>query len=390
LNATINIKEMQIPNNMLVSRNNPEGAILVSANVGHDGIFDSEYLLDELGRLANTAGADVIATLIQKKGRITPRYLLSKGKFEELKALVANTSTDIVIFDEELNPTQQSNISSELKCKVIDRTALILDIFAMHAHTHEGRLQVELAQLNYLLPRLKGKGLALSRLGGGIGTRGPGETKLEVDRRRIRSRIRVLNSKFAALGIQRDVQRKRRRKQNVPEVSLVGYTNAGKSTILNTLTTANVLVEDKLFSTLDPTTRRVRTLNGKLFLLSDTVGFIEKLPHQLIAAFKSTLDEVKESEVIIKVVDVSDPDFKRRLDAVIEVLGEIGCADKKSIISFNKTDLCAENNINRLKSLYPEAVFISAKNRAGLSDLVARVESMLSIEAMPSDYPSEY
>jgi GTP-binding protein HflX len=381
LNATINIKEMQVPNNMLVSRNNPEGAILVSANVGHDGNFDSEYLLEELGRLANTAGADVIATVIQKKGRITPRYLLSKGKFEELKALVENTPTDIVIFDEELTPTQQSNISSELKCKVIDRTALILDIFAMHAHTHEGRLQVELAQLNYLLPRLKGKGLALSRLGGGIGTRGPGETKLEVDRRRIRSRIRVLNSKFAALGIQRDVQRKRRRKQNVPEVSLVGYTNAGKSTILNTLTTANVLVEDKLFSTLDPTTRRVRTLNGKLFLLSDTVGFIEKLPHQLIAAFKSTLDEVKESEVIIKVVDVSDPDFKRRLDAVMEVLGEIGCADKKSIISFNKTDLCVENNINRLKSLYPEAVFISAKNRAGLPDLVARVESMLSIES---------
>jgi GTP-binding protein HflX len=381
---------MQAPNNKLVYRDKPEEAILVSANVGNSGDFNSEYLLEELGRLANTAGADVIATVIQKKGCITPRYLLSKGKFEELKALAANTSADIVIFDEELTPTQQSNISSELKCKVIDRTALILDIFAMHAHTHEGRLQVELAQLNYLLPRLKGKGLVLSRLGGGIGTRGPGETKLEIDRRRVRSRIRALNNKFAALGIQRNVQRKRRRKQNIPEVSLVGYTNAGKSTILNSLTTANVLVEDKLFSTLDPTTRRVHTSNGRLFLLSDTVGFIEKLPHQLIAAFKSTLDEVKESEVIIKVVDVSDPDFKRRLDAVIEVLGEIGCADKKSIISFNKTDLCDGNNINRLKSLYPDAAFISAKSRIGLSDLVARVEGMLSMETKPSDYLSEY
>jgi GTP-binding protein HflX len=381
---------MQAPNNKLVYRDKPEEAILVSANVGNSGDFNSEYLLEELGRLANSAGADVIATVIQKKGCITPRYLLSKGKFEELKALAANTSADIVIFDEELTPTQQSNISSELKCKVIDRTALILDIFAMHAHTHEGRLQVELAQLNYLLPRLKGKGLVLSRLGGGIGTRGPGETKLEIDRRRVRSRIRALNNKFAALGIQRNVQRKRRRNQNIPEVSLVGYTNAGKSTILNSLTTANVLVEDKLFSTLDPTTRRVHTSNGRLFLLSDTVGFIEKLPHQLIAAFKSTLDEVKESEVIIKVVDVSDPDFKRRLDAVIEVLGEIGCADKKSIISFNKTDLCDGNNINRLKSLYPDAAFISAKSRIGLSDLVARVEGMLSMETKPSDYLSEY
>lgn len=375
---------------MQVSRDNPERAILVSANIGHEGNFDPEYLLEELGMLANTAGAEVVATIIQKRGTITPRYLLSKGKFEELKTLAVNIAADIVIFDEELTPTQQSNISSELECKVIDRTALILDIFAMHAHTHEGGLQVELAQLNYMLPRLKGKGLVLSRLGGGIGTRGPGETKLEVDRRRIRSRIRALNGKITALGIQRDVQRKKRRKQNIPEVSLVGYTNAGKSTVLNALTTANVLVEDKLFSTLDSTTRRVRTSDGRLFLLSDTVGFIEKLPHQLIAAFKSTLDEIKESEVIIKVVDVSDLDFKRRLDAVMEVLGEIGCAGKKSIVAFNKIDLCDENKINRLKSLYPEVIFISAKKRVGLSDLVARVDSMLLSKVLLSDYSPEY
>ena len=385
------MKETQVHKyNMLTSRDTPERAILVSANVGHKEYFDPEYLLEELRLLSNTAGAEVVATVIQKKGSLTSRYLLSKGKFEELKSLAADTSAEIVIFDEELTPTQQSNISIELKCKVIDRTALILDIFAMHAHTHEGRLQVELAQLNYLLPRLKGKGVALSRLGGGIGTRGPGETKLEVDRRRIRQKVRALNRKIAALSIQRDVQRKKRKKQNIPEVSLVGYTNAGKSTILNALTTAKVLVEDKLFSTLDPTTRRIRTPDGIMFLLSDTVGFIEKLPHLLIAAFKSTLDEVKESEVIIKVVDASKSEFKRQLDAVMEVLDEIGCADKKSIIAFNKIDLCDDNSMKRLKSLYPDAVLISAKNRIGLSDLVVRVEGTLSEEKLSSEYLSEY
>jgi len=370
--------------------NKPENAVLVSANLDNSDNFDSEFLLNELERLANTAGAIIIGRLIQKRGNITSRYLLSKGKFDELKTIVSDTSADIVIFDEELTPSQQSIISNELKCKVIDRTALILDIFAMHAHTREGSLQVELAQLNYLLPRLKGKGTALSRLGGGIGTRGPGETKLEIDRRRIRTKIRVLNKKLDLLAVQRNVQRKKRRKHNIPEVSLVGYTNAGKSTILNSLTSANVVVEDKFFSTLDPTTRRVYTSKGSMFLLSDTVGLIEKLPHQLIAAFKSTLDEVKESEVIIKVVDISDPDFKRRMDAVIEALGEIGCADKKSIISFNKIDLCNENTIKRLRSLYPDAIFISAKNGKGLFEMVDRVYGMISAGKLLSDHFSEY
>ncbi|MCL2884713.1 MAG: GTPase HflX, partial [Oscillospiraceae bacterium] len=288
------------------TQNNPfEQAILVSVDTGE---WDAEVSLAELAELARTAGAAVCAMLTQKRGAPDGATCLGSGKLKELTELCENTAPDLVIFDLELTPTQQRRLTDALPCRVVDRTMLILDIFAARAHSAEGRLQVELAQLQYALPRLAGQGKELSRLGGGIGTRGPGESKLESDRRHIRRRIHVLKEDLAAVDARRGQLRERRQKDSVQTVALVGYTNAGKSTLLNRLTGADVLVEDKLFATLDPTSRALRLPDGRTVLLIDTVGFVRRLPHQLVQAFRSTLEEAVEADVLLNVCDASAPD----------------------------------------------------------------------------------
>ncbi|MBC7334560.1 MAG: GTPase HflX, partial [Actinobacteria bacterium] len=298
--------------------------------------IDFDQNVEELKNLAISAGAEVDGIVIHNQERPNPGHLISIGKLEEIGNLISEKEIDIVIFDEELSPTQQSNLQEKLGVKVIDRTALILDIFAQRAHSSEGKLQVELAQLNYMATRLKGKGVELSRLGGGIGTRGPGETKLEVDRRKIRKRIGQLEKKIQEISVRRDIQRKKREENNVFQISLVGYTNSGKSTLLNATTGANVLTRDMLFSTLDSTTRKLEVLSGYEVLLSDTVGFIEKLPHQLIASFKSTLEEVRRANLLLVVVDISNPNFENHILSVNKVLNEIGVLDTPTLVVFNK------------------------------------------------------
>lgn len=313
----------------------PERAVLVGIH-GVDAGRDPE--IEELARLADSAGAVVAATLVQHRTRPVPATFLGKGKIEELGQLCRRENADLVIADHELTPVQQRNLEEALDLKVIDRTALVLDIFARRAQTHEGRLQVELAQMTYLLPRLTGKGTALSRLGGGIGTRGPGETKLEVDRRRIRRRITDLRREIGEIRRHRSQQRRSRREAQFPTVALVGYTNAGKSTLLNALTDAGVFVEDKLFATLDPTVRKVVLPNGRPVLLIDTVGFITRLPTQLVAAFRATLEEVTEADVLVHIVDGSHPDWRDQMRAVVKVLRELDAAEKPTIVAVNKTD----------------------------------------------------
>lgn len=284
----------------------------------------------------------------------------------------------MVVFDDELSPSQQQHLEEEIGVKVLDRTALILDIFAQRAHTSEGKLQVELAQLEYNLPRLRGLWLHLSRLGGGIGTRGPGETQLEVDRRRVRQRIQRIKRELKEVAKNRETQRKKRHESAVYTVSLVGYTNAGKSTLLNALTGAEVLVEDKLFATLDSTSRCLKTPNHQPIVISDTVGFINKLPHQLVAAFRSTLDEVRDADLLLHVVDASHPNMREQMDAVESVLEEIGAAEKPRLTVLNKIDLLGDGDRERLRKVYPDAVLISAVSGAGLEDLVDKIESDLS------------
>ncbi|HET6947121.1 MAG TPA: GTPase HflX [bacterium] len=313
----------------------PERALLTGVH-GVDPGRDPE--IEELARLAESAGAVVVGTLVQHRTKPVPATFLGRGKVEELKRLSGQLGADLVIADHELTPVQQRNLEDALDLKVIDRTALVLDIFARRAQTHEGRLQVELAQMTYLLPRLTGRGTALSRLGGGIGTRGPGETKLEVDRRRIRRRITDLRAQIGEIRQHRALQRKARREAHFPTVALVGYTNAGKSTLLNALTDAGVFVEDKLFATLDPTVRKVTLPNGRPVLLIDTVGFITRLPTQLVAAFRATLEEVTEADVLVHVVDGSHPDWQNQMRSVDKVLAELDAGDKPTIIAVNKTD----------------------------------------------------
>jgi GTP-binding protein HflX len=297
-----------------------------------------EETLQELERLVETAGGETVGRIIQRREAPDPATYIGKGKLEELKALQAETQATTVIFDDQLSPAQQRNLERALEVKVLDRTALILDIFAQRARSHEGKLQVELAQMRYTLPRLGGKGLILSRLGGGIGTRGPGETKLEVDRRRIRSKIHDIEEEIKTVCAQRAVHRSRREQSGLPCIALVGYTNAGKSTLLNRLTDAGVLVEDKLFATLDPTIRLLILPSGRKVLLADTVGFIRKLPHALIAAFRATLEEVIYADVLMHVIDAGAPDWQEQSQAVYEVLKELDAADKPMITVMNKTD----------------------------------------------------
>lgn len=320
-----------------------ERAILIGMEWGrNDSLWTVDDSLEELKQLADTAGATVIKKFIQKRPKPDPAFFIGRGKVQELALYAQQENIDLCIFDDELSPAQQRNIESVMGIRILDRTALILDIFAQRARTNEGKLQVELAQLQYTLPRIMGKGLMLSRLGGGIGTRGPGETKLEVDRRRIRDRIAFIKDQIEKVKAVRSLHRSKRKKNNVFEVSLVGYTNAGKSTLLNKLTDAGVLSENKLFATLDPTTRSMELPNGEKVLLTDTVGFIRKLPHNLIEAFKSTLEEAKYADIIVHVVDVSNPDYEQQMSTVYATLKQLGVEGKPVITLFNKCDVLPE------------------------------------------------
>lgn len=362
-----------------------EKAIMVGVELQEDDPEQAAYSLEELARLVDTAGAQVLSQLTQKRSKPDTATFLGSGKAEEVAELCRSLGADLVIFDHELTPKQGRNLEAITGVRVIDRTQLILDIFARRARTSEGKVQVELAQLNYLLPRLAGKGVELSRLGGGIGTRGPGETKLEVDRRRIRQRITDLKEELENVKKHRDLLRRSRQEAPIPLVSLVGYTNAGKSTILRMLTGADVLVEDKLFATLDPTTRRVVLPNNEAVLLTDTVGFIQHLPHHLVAAFRATLEEVVEADLLLHVVDASHPNISGQIEAVNQVLESLGAADKPVLMVYNKIDLVDRAQLPRTGS-GPPAVLLSALSGQGFSDLLAAVDRLLAAGRMRTTF----
>lgn len=340
--------------------------------------WGAEESLAELGLLAETAGAEVVGRFWQKRDKPDPALFIGKGKAQEVAQLRQESDATLVIFDDVLSPAQQRNLEQVLGVKVVDRAALILDIFAQRARSHEGKMQVELAQLKYRLPRLGGQGLVLSRLGGGIGTRGPGETKLEVDRRRIRARISEIENAIGNVRKQRALHRKARQAANTPTVALVGYTNAGKSTLLNYLTQAGVLAEDKLFATLDPTTRMVKLPEGKEVLFTDTVGFIQKLPHQLIAAFRATLEEVVEADLLLHVVDASHPQWEEQREEVFKVLKELKSETKAMLMVYNKIDRVETSaEVNRM--LRDEnSVAVSAKTGMGIDALLTETERCLT------------
>jgi GTP-binding protein HflX len=353
----------------------PERALLVGmpGTRGEEG----EETLQELARLADTAGAAVAGVVVQHRTRPDPATAVGAGKVEEIRSRARSAGADMVIFDHELTPAQQRNLERALDTKVLDRTALVLDIFAQRARTREGRLQVELAQMTYLLPRLAGRGVLLSRLGGGIGTRGPGETKLEVDRRRIRTRITALGREITALQRQRRRERQSRRDAALPVAVLVGYTNAGKSTLLNALTRAHVLTADKLFATLDPTTRRVLLPDRRTLLLVDTVGFIQKLPHDLVAAFRATLEEVTAADLLIHVIDASHPRWTVQRAAVEQVLRELGAADMPRVTVLNKADRLSPEALRDVTAEEPHGILISAARGVGLASLLRHVAAAL-------------
>jgi len=357
-----------------------EKAIVVGVQHGEESDWEAEQSINELEQLALTAGAEVIAREKQRLDKPNVRTYIGPGKAEEIWQIARAEGAQLVIFDVDLSPSQQRNLEDIIpKIKIIDRTGIILDIFAQHAHSAEGKLQVELAQLNYLLPRLKGMWQHLERQGvGGVGLRGPGETQLESDKRMMRKRIQRLTKEIEDIKKNRSVQRKRRKKQGVFNVALVGYTNAGKSTLLNALTGSDVLVEDKLFATLDSTTRRLNINHKKEVVISDTVGFIKKLPHQLVAAFRSTLDEVKMADLLLHVVDASHPRLESQIRAVEDVLRTLEADDKPQIIVFNKTDLVNEIDRARLRKLYPDSVQVSAAQNIGLDDVRAAIEKAIS------------
>jgi len=331
---------------------------------------DWEESLAELERLADTANGQVVATLTQRRKMPDPRTYLGKGKVEEIKEAIQRGDANLLIIDGDVSPSQQRNLEKILEVQVIDRTGLILDIFAHRARTAEGKLQVELAQLNYLLPRLANMWSHLERIRGGIGLRGPGETQIETDRRLVRQRIALLKDKVDEIRHRRQVQRSQRAQSNIPLVSLVGYTNAGKSTLLNSLSQAGVFVEDKLFATLDPTTRDVTFPNGTRALVSDTVGFIRNLPTQLVAAFRATLEEVKSADILVHVVDASNQAWVEQEETVAAVLHELEADDKPTIMAFNKMDEVEDETILRhLAGQYPHVVFLSAKRGRGIEEL---------------------
>jgi len=333
-----------------------------------------EESLEELAFLTSSADAEVTCQTIQKRERIDPACFIGRGKASEIKNLCAEQEITTVIFDDDLSPAQQRNLEKIIERKVIDRTRLILDIFARRAHTQEGKLQVELAQLTYLLPRLTGKGVTLAQQVGGIGVRGPGEKKLEYDRRKVKERISKLQKEMNKVSRHREQQRQRRQRVPLPIIAIVGYTNSGKTTLLNTLTSSHVFVEDKLFSTLDPTIRRLILPNKEKVLLVDTVGFIHKLPHQLIAAFKATLEEVTSSDLLLHIVDTSHPEFQKQIVAVEKVLQELDALGKPTITIFNKMDLVKNKPLlPRLERKYKDSINISAKKGWGLDRLHDRI-----------------
>ena len=363
---------------------------LLLVGVATDSSDNVEESLDELEELSRTAGGEVICRIIQNRESIHPGTYVGKGKLDEIRELIYEFNIDTVVCDDELSPAQIRNLEEELEVKVIDRTVMILDIFAMRAGTSEGKIQVELAQQKYRLTRLVGLGRSLSRLGGGIGTRGPGEKKLEVDRRIIRDRISILNDRLDEVKRTRDVSRKKRSESHIPHVAIVGYTNAGKSTLLNTLTGAGVFEEDLLFATLDPTTRVYQYENGQQVLFTDTIGFINKLPHHLIDAFRSTLEEAKYADIILHVVDISNPTHDKQMEVVYDTLGRLGINDKPVITVFNKIDRLEDPGADDGSALRPlpeiieggdirsrKTVRISAKNRIGLDRMFSAIAEVI-------------
>jgi GTP-binding protein HflX len=351
-------------------------AILVGIAKNSSELRECEISLDELSRLADTAGAQTYAKVIQIKDSYDPRTLIGSGKVKEIADIAAASGAELVIFDEELSPAQIRNLENDIQnVTVIDRSMLILDIFALHATSGEGKLQVELAQLKYTAPRLVGKGLELSRQGGGIGSRGPGESKLETDRRHLHEKVVMLEARLRELENTRATMRAQRDRSGLTKVALVGYTNAGKSTLLNALTGANVLSENKLFATLDPTTRKMELPSGIQILLTDTVGFIRKLPHHLVKAFKSTLDEVRYADILLIVSDSSDPEIEEHIKVTQNVISELSEEEKPEIYVYNKCDLC--QNTDSLP-MQKKSVVLSAKDKNGIEELLSMIDGVIS------------
>jgi GTP-binding protein HflX len=364
LTATVTDLEVQV-----------QRAFLVGVELPGMATIDAEHSLEELSLLTETSGSDPVDTELVRRHQLDPATYIGSGKAEELGSLTKALDIDVVIFDNSLTPAQTRNLQRIFQCDVVDREALILDIFAQHATTKIGSLQVELAMLRYNLPRLRGKGKSMSQQGFGVLARGPGETKLETDRRHTLARISKLERELKDMAKHRETQRKARKRNAIPQVSIVGYTNAGKSTLLNALTDAGVKVRDQLFATLDSTVRRLEVSNNRSVLVADTVGFVRRLPHHLVDAFQSTLAEVAEADLLLHVVDATEPDLVGQLAAVREVLLEIDADEIPELLVFNKTDLLGPTQLERLDNLYPDACFVSARRSVGLDALVEEIGS---------------